>query len=75
MTTLSLRGKNLKSLDFLSKFIRENPQVEDIDIGDNPLSNGEIQKFYDANLTKSTSLRTIGISGIKSLKHSTRTMI
>jgi hypothetical protein len=70
-----LKGKNLKSLDFLSKFMRVNPEVQDVDIGDNPLSNEEIEKFYDKNLTRGTGLQTIGISGIKSLKHSTRTMI
>jgi hypothetical protein len=42
---LTLRGKNLTSLDFLSKFMRENPNIGDIDIGDNPLTDIEMQKF------------------------------
>jgi hypothetical protein len=37
-----LRGKNLTSLDFLSKFMRENPNIVDIDIGENPLTDREI---------------------------------
>jgi alpha-D-ribose 1-methylphosphonate 5-triphosphate synthase subunit PhnL len=35
----------LKSLDFLSKFMRLNPNILDIDIGENPLSDKEMQKF------------------------------
>ena len=42
---LSLRGKNLTSLDFLSKFMAINPNIGEIDIGDNPLSDQELQKF------------------------------
>ena len=74
-TQLSLKGKGLKNLDFLSKFMRENPQVQNVDIGDNPLSNDEVHKFYDKNLTRGTGLQTIGITGIKSLKSSTRSLI
>jgi len=41
-THLSLKGKNLTNLDFLSKFMRENPEVQAIDIGDNPLTDAEV---------------------------------
>ena len=43
---LSLRGKNLTSLDFLSKFMRVNPNIVDIDLGDNPLNDEELRKFH-----------------------------
>lgn len=39
MNKLSLKGKGLKSLDFLEKYIRVHPNLVDIDIGDNPLTN------------------------------------
>jgi hypothetical protein len=39
---LTLRGKNLTSLDFLAKFMRENPNIGDIDIGDNPITDKEM---------------------------------
>ena len=39
---LSLRGKNLTSLEFLSKFMRENPNIANIDLGENPLSDIEM---------------------------------
>lgn len=38
---LVLRGKNLTDLNFLAKFIRENPQIEHIDLGDNPFLTDE----------------------------------
>ena len=43
---LSLRGMNLTSLDFLNKFMRENPQIYNLDLGDNPLGDAELQSFH-----------------------------
>lgn len=45
--SLSLRGKNLTSLDFLSKYMQHNHNIVDIDIGENPLTDQEIKKFSD----------------------------
>jgi hypothetical protein len=45
VTKLSLKGKNLTNLDFLSKFLRENPQIENVDLGDNPLTDLELNRF------------------------------
>lgn len=72
--TLSLKGKNLTSLDFLSKFIRENPQIEDIDLGDNPLTDLELHKFSE-NIAKNKTIKNIGLSGLNNLKSGTRTII
>lgn len=36
--------------------MRENPNVEAIDLGDNPISDKEMQKFYDQNLQRATAL-------------------
>lgn len=35
----------MTSLDFLAKFMRENPNIGDIDLGDNPLTDKEMKKF------------------------------
>lgn len=59
-----MRGKNLTSLDFLEKFMRENPNIVDIDLGDNPLTDGEMQKFT-ANIKSNLQLRTVGTEGIR----------
>jgi hypothetical protein len=40
-----LKGKNLKSLKFLSKFVREFPNISDIDIGGNKIDNDEMKAF------------------------------
>jgi hypothetical protein len=69
-----LKGKNLTSLDFLSKFIRENPQIEDIDLGDNPLTDFELHKFSE-DIAKNKSIKNIGLKGLKNLKSGTRTII
>ena len=71
---LSLKGKNLTSLEFLSKFMRENPNIVDIDIGENPLTDLEIQKFT-VNVAKNSAIRTIGLEGLKNLKSGTKTII
>lgn len=64
----------MKSLDFLSKFIRENPNIEDIDIGENPLSDVELKKFTE-DVRQNPIIRSVGLQGIKNLKSSTKTQI
>ncbi len=64
----------MKSLDFLTKFIKANPNVVDIDLGDNPLSANEIDQFA-ANLKNNKSVRHLGLDGIKHLKQGTKTII
>jgi hypothetical protein len=59
-----LRGKGLTSLDFLEKYMRENPNIGDIDIGNNPLNEREMQRFT-INIGKNTAIRTIRMDGIK----------
>ena len=45
--SLSLGGKNLKRLDFLSKFVREFPNVQSIDLAHTKVSNREMQKLTE----------------------------
>ena len=71
---LTLRGKNLTSLDFLAKFMRENPNIGDIDIGENPLTDKEMQKFTK-NVQVNKQIRNIALDGIKNLKSGTKTII
>ena len=41
-------GKNeIKSLDFLTKFVREFRFIQHIDLGNNAISNEEMEKFMD----------------------------
>ena len=42
---LSLEGKSLKQLDFLTKFVREFPRIQHIDLNNNAISNIEMEKF------------------------------
>lgn len=42
---LKLKGKNITSLKFLSKFIREFPYISDIDIGDNKIAEQDYSEF------------------------------
>jgi hypothetical protein len=51
----------------LTKFIKANPNVVDIDLGDNPLSANEIDQFA-ANLKNNKNVRHLGLDGIKHLK-------
>ena len=46
--------------------MRENPNIVDIDLGDNPLSANEIDKF-SKNLKNNKSVRNLGLEGIKHL--------
>ena len=71
---LTLRGKNLTSLDFLAKFMRENPNIGDIDIGDNPITDKEMIKF-SKNVVDNKQVRNIALDGIKNLKSGTKTII
>lgn len=72
--SLCLRGQNLTSLDFLTKFMRENPNIVDVDIGENPLSDQEIKKFSQ-HMKSNQSVTKLGLDGIKGLKSGTRTLI
>ena len=54
--------------------MRENPNIVDIDLGDNPLSANEIDKF-SKNLKQNKSVRNLGLDGIKNLNQSTKTII
>jgi hypothetical protein len=51
--------------------MRENPNIGDIDIGENPLNDREIQKFTQ-NIKKNTGIRTIDLDGIKGIKAETK---
>ena len=44
--------------------MRENPNIGDIDIGNNPLNEKEMQRFT-INIGKNTAIRTIRMDGIK----------
>jgi hypothetical protein len=42
---LTLRGDSLKSLDFLVKFMNQFPKLDNLDLGDNKLSDEEVSKM------------------------------
>lgn len=65
----------MTSLDFLAKFMRVNPNIGDIDLGDNPLTDLELQKFTSNIMTENQAIRAIGMDGIKNLKSGTKTII
>ena len=44
---LSLDNKSLKRLDFLTKFVREFPRIQHIDLGNNAISNNEMERFME----------------------------
>ena len=45
---LTLKNKSLKRLDFLTKFVREFPNIKHIDLGNNAIGNDEMEKFMGA---------------------------
>ena len=45
---LILTNKSLKKLDFLTKFVREFPNIKHIDLGNNAIGNEEMEKFMGA---------------------------
>ena len=45
---LTLKNKSLKKLDFLTKFVREFPNIKHIDLGNNAIGNEEMEKFMGA---------------------------
>lgn len=55
---LSLKGKGLKTLDFLSKFIRVHPHITDIDISGITVPDVELRKFADS-LKENISVQNI----------------
>lgn len=71
LNRLSLKGKGLTSLDFLEKYMRVHPNLVDIDIGDNPLTNKEMQKFT-TNMRKNQLISNIGVEGINDLDQKTK---
>ena len=54
--------------------MRVNPNIVDIDIGDNPLSEEEMEKFT-MNLRRNNMIRQIGMDGIKNLNQGTKEKI
>lgn len=42
---LNLAGKGIKNLDFLTKFIRENPYISKVDLSLNNVNNNEANKL------------------------------
>lgn len=56
---LSLAGKGISNLDFLAKFIRENPQVTGVNVEMDDFQRDEVQKVAEAlkgNTSESTLL-------------------
>jgi len=54
--------------------MRVNPNIVDIDIGENPLSEKEMEKFT-MNLRRNNMIRKIGMDGIKNLSLDTKQLI
>ena len=45
LSGLMLRSKSLKKLDFLTKFLKEFPKIQHIDLRNNDINKGEMEKF------------------------------
>ena len=54
--------------------MRENPNIGDIDISENPLTDKKMQKFTK-NVQVNKQIRNIALHGIKNLKSGTKTII
>mmetsp|Transcript_40162 Transcript_40162/g.52631 ORF Transcript_40162/g.52631 Transcript_40162/m.52631 type:complete len:83 (-) Transcript_40162:154-402(-) len=63
-TSLSLHNKKLKRLDFLTKFVREFPRIQHIDLGNNAISNNEMEKFM-STLERNEHIQKIDVGGNK----------
>ena len=61
---LTLKNKSLKKLDFLTKFVREFPNIKHIDLGNNAIGNEEMEKFMGA-LETNDKIQDIEIGGNK----------
>ena len=61
---LSLENKSLKRLDFLTKFVREFRYIQHIDLGNNAISNEEMEKFM-GTLEKNEHIQTVDVGGNK----------
>ena len=62
---LTLDGLKLKKLDFLTKFVREFPRIQHIDLGNNAITNKEMQKFMDTALKGNAHIQQIDVGGNK----------
>ena len=63
---LSLSHHSLKELNFLTKFVREFPKIQHIDLGDNEISNHEMEKFM-GTLEENRHIQDIEIGGNKNI--------
>jgi len=70
---LSLKGLGIKSLDFLAKFLREHPNITDLDLQVRNLSDKEMQKFAE-EMKANTSVKTMNIQGVN-MNAATRSMM
>ena len=70
---LSLRGKGLKSLDFLSKFIRNHPYFTEIHIDTESLPQSEMMKFAET-LQQNLIVQNVFFKGSK-LNSATRSIM
>ena len=60
--SLKLGGKGLKSLDFLNKFVREFPNVNEIDVANNQVGTKEMMKLF-GELKKNKNITNINAKG------------
>jgi len=60
--SLKLGGKGLKSLDFLNKFVREFPNVNEIDVANNKVGTKEMMKLF-GELKKNKNITNINAKG------------
>ena len=61
---LKLGGKHLNSLDFLNKFVKEFPNIQQIDLANNQVSNKEMLKLADT-LRTNPHIQDIKVKGNK----------
>jgi hypothetical protein len=54
--------------------MRENPNIANIDLGDNPITDKEMQRFT-IGIKKNLNIKEIELDGIKHLKDGTKTVI
>ena len=64
LSGLMLKSKSLKKLDFLTKFLKEFPKIQHIDLRNNDINKGEMEKFM-RTLEQNRHIQKIDIGGNK----------
>lgn len=76
MNSLTLKGMNIKNLDFLSKYMKFNPTaITSIDFGDHRnLEDKDVLNFVNT-VRDNKYLSNVNVAGLTNLKDGTRTIL